>query len=401
MIGLGVTSALAPLSASMLLVALPDLRRSLTLGATEAGILVSAYLAAMAFLQPVGGRIGDAFGRRRTLLTGIALFAGASALGAVGSNYGLLVAARLMQAIAGGLAFPNAFAVLRNGVSAARRGRILGALGAAMVVTSALAIPLGVLAVSLGGWRATFLLTAIASAFAFLMVRRELPHVRVAHAIPADAERQHTALLLRSPRQTHAVGAAVFSLGAINSAMYAFLVGIAVTSGSGSDRWSWLLFAFLAASTIGALAGGHLADRLGRHRTAAWGLGALVMGLIPMLAPAATAGWMHTGGSILAGFGVGVAMTGLQTVAADATSTARSGSTAGALAAARYIGAAVGAGLASVAASRTIAGLDGAMLLALASTLTALAAALLYEPSLARAVRSWKTVWSEKRPSAA
>ena len=400
LIGLGVTSALAPLSASMLLVALPDLRRSLTLDATEAGILVSAYLAAMVFLQPVGGRIGDALGRRGTLLTGIALFAAASALGALASDYGLLVAARLMQAIAGGLAFPNAFAVVRNSVSAARRGRVLGLLGAAMVVTSALAIPLGALAVILGGWRATFLLTAALSALAFLMVSREAPHVRVAHPILADAERQ-TALFLSSPRQAHAVGAAVFSLGATNAAMYAFLIAIAVTSGGGSDRWSWLLFAFLAASTIGALAGGHLADRLGRHRTAAWGLGALVMGLIPMLAPAAAAGWMHTGGSMLAGFGVGVAMTGLQTVAADATNTARSGRTAGALASARYIGAAIGAGLASVAAPRTIAGLDGAMVLALASALTALAAAVLYQPTLARAVRSWKTVTSETRPSAA
>ena len=382
LIGLGVTSALAPLSASMLLAALPDLRRSLTLGATEAGILVSVYLAAMVFLQPVGGRIGDAFGRRPTLLTGIAFFAAASALGAVATDYALLVVVRLMQAIAGALAFPNAFAVVRNSVSAARRGRILGMLGAAMVVTSAAAIPLGALAVILGGWRATFLLTAALSVLAFLLVRRVASHGRLASSDVPDAE-QRARLFLRSPRQARAIGAAVFSLGATNAAMYAFLVGIAATSTGGSDRWSWLLFSFLAASTVGALVGGYLTDRLGRHRTAALGLVALVMGLSPLLTPAATAVWTHAGGSILAGFGVGIAMTGLQTVAADATTAARSGRTAGALASARYIGAATGAGLASLAASRTIAGLDGAMVLALASALAALAAGCLYRPSAA------------------
>jgi predicted MFS family arabinose efflux permease len=387
LIGLGVTSALAPLSASMLLAALPDLRRSLTLDATSAGALVTIYLAAMVVLQPVGGRIGDAIGRRRTLLVGIALFAGTSALGAVTSNYELLVATRVLQATAGGLAFPNAFAMLRNSVPAARRGRVLGLLGAAMVVTSAAAIPVGALAVSVGGWRATFILTAAFATLASYLVRREVPVRAATRPIRADA---HQAIdSVGGPAlRPHTVRAAVFSLGATNSAMYAFLVGVAVTPGGAggeSDHWSLLLFAFLAASTVGAFAGGHLADHLGRPRAAAGGLLALVLGLIPILGTTGPAGWVHGGGVILAGCGTGLAMTGLQTVAADATNTAQSGRTAGALAAARYVGGAIGSGLASVAATSSIAGLNAAMVVALASALSAFAAAAwALRPSLVR-----------------
>jgi MFS family permease len=73
LLAMAAASFLAPLNSSMLAVALPDIRESFGVSVAKATWLVSAYLVSVAVAQPVGGRLGDAFGCRRVILIGLAV----------------------------------------------------------------------------------------------------------------------------------------------------------------------------------------------------------------------------------------------------------------------------------------------------------------------------------------
>jgi predicted MFS family arabinose efflux permease len=90
-------SSLAFMDGSVVNVALPTLQA--TFHATSAAIqwVVQGYALFGAALLLLGGAIGDRYGRRRTFLWGVALFALASAACAASLSLGQLIAARGIQ----------------------------------------------------------------------------------------------------------------------------------------------------------------------------------------------------------------------------------------------------------------------------------------------------------------
>ena len=90
-------------------VAAPTIRSEL--GGSYAVIewVTAAYALAMAVGLLTGGRLGDIFGRRRVLLTGIAGFVLASAACAAAQSAGELIAARAAQGLLGAVMLPPVF----------------------------------------------------------------------------------------------------------------------------------------------------------------------------------------------------------------------------------------------------------------------------------------------------
>jgi len=91
---------LVPLNSTMIVVALPLIGRDLGADHVTVAWLVTSYLIAMAALQPIAGRLGDRFGRRRFMLGALMYFIVASVGAALAPNLLVLVAFRLQQAIA-------------------------------------------------------------------------------------------------------------------------------------------------------------------------------------------------------------------------------------------------------------------------------------------------------------
>src|SRR5438093_1193556 len=81
---------LAPLNSTMIAVALPNVMGELGTGVAATGWLVTGYLIAMAALQPVAGKLGDRFGRRRLILGGLVYFLLASLGATVAGSLPLL-----------------------------------------------------------------------------------------------------------------------------------------------------------------------------------------------------------------------------------------------------------------------------------------------------------------------
>src|ERR1700753_3718470 len=90
---LGVAQLMVVLDATVVNVALPSAQRALHFSADNRQCAITAYALAFGSLLLLGGKLGDLFGRKWTLIGGLIGFAGASALGGVGPCLEMLVTA--------------------------------------------------------------------------------------------------------------------------------------------------------------------------------------------------------------------------------------------------------------------------------------------------------------------
>lgn len=126
-------------------VALPALVRAFTATASELQWVVDAYTLAFAGLLLTTGSIGDRYGRKRALLSGLALFGASSALAALADSTGHLILLRLLMGAGAALIMPATLATVAAVFPPTERARAIG-LCTAIV---ALGIPIGPI---IGGW---------------------------------------------------------------------------------------------------------------------------------------------------------------------------------------------------------------------------------------------------------
>jgi EmrB/QacA subfamily drug resistance transporter len=165
----------------IVVVALPDMKRSLGFSKQELQSVISAYAVASAGFLLLGGRAADLFGRRRLLVTGLTLYATGSLVGALAAGPPVLLAARASQGLGGALVFPATLSLVNTSFPEGReRNRAVAVWGAAGAAGLVLGVLLGGALTSAFGWPAVFYVTVIlagvAAALAF-------------HVIPADRER--------------------------------------------------------------------------------------------------------------------------------------------------------------------------------------------------------------------
>ena len=160
-------------------VAAPAIRREL--GGSYAVIewVTAAYALAMAAGLLTGGRLGDLFGRRRVLLTGMAGFVAASALCAAAGSAGELIAARAAQGAMGAIMLPQVFGLIRDLFEAHEMGRAFGVYGPVMGLSAMLG-PIasgGLIGADLfgAGWRMIFLVNVPVGLAALVLGARLLP----------------------------------------------------------------------------------------------------------------------------------------------------------------------------------------------------------------------------------
>ena len=147
---------LAPLNSTMIAVALPGLMDAFGIQLASAGWLVTAYLIAMASLQPIAGKLGDRLVRRLLILGGLVCFGLASIGAATAFSFLTLLFFRVLQAISGALVLPNGMALLRETVPGNRRASRFGLIGSAMALSAAAGPSLGGFLIEMGDWRAIF-----------------------------------------------------------------------------------------------------------------------------------------------------------------------------------------------------------------------------------------------------
>ncbi|MEV0850696.1 MFS transporter [Streptomyces sp. NPDC049954] len=98
---------------TMVVPALPDLRREFDASPTSVSWVLSSFLLTSSVATALLGRVGDMFGKRRVLIASLAVFAVGTLLAALSGSLALLIAARAVQGV-GSAAFPLAFGIVRD-----------------------------------------------------------------------------------------------------------------------------------------------------------------------------------------------------------------------------------------------------------------------------------------------
>lgn len=142
------------LDATVVNIALPSAQLDLGFADGQRQWVVTAYALAFGSLLLLGGRVGDLFGRKRTFIGGLTAFAIASAVGGAAPSFGVLVAARAIQGVAGAMLAPAALSTLVTTFRDPRdRGRAFGVFGSVAVGGGAVGLILGGVLTQYLSWR--------------------------------------------------------------------------------------------------------------------------------------------------------------------------------------------------------------------------------------------------------
>jgi EmrB/QacA subfamily drug resistance transporter len=103
--------------------------------------VLTAYLLSASIFTPVLGRIGDMMGKKRVFVITLVALAVGSLLAALTSSIGIMIVARVIQGVGGGMV-PVAFGIIRDEFPAERVAGAVGALAALTAIGAGLGIVL-------------------------------------------------------------------------------------------------------------------------------------------------------------------------------------------------------------------------------------------------------------------
>ncbi|REJ07803.1 MFS transporter [Microbacterium bovistercoris] len=172
-------AVLAFLDATIVNIAFPSIRESFpddSIGTIS--WVLNAFNIVFAAFMIVFGRLGDVVGRKRLYLIGIGLFTIASVICALAPSVGMLVAGRILQALGAAMIVPASLALVIEGFPAGKRARAVGLWAAAAAVAAGLGPPLGGLVVEAGGWTWAFWINLPLGVIAWWLGRRQLVNSR-------------------------------------------------------------------------------------------------------------------------------------------------------------------------------------------------------------------------------
>lgn len=162
-----------------LTLALPRMAGDLRVSTTDLQWALSGYMLALGAFLVLGGRLGDIFGRRLVLVSGLGIFGAAAALCAVAPTAGLLIAFRILQGVGAALIFPMTVSVLSSSFPEQSRGQALGRVFGLGAVGTALGPFVGGFLTAGPGWRWIFWFLVpfvVAAAVVTLVATRESRH---------------------------------------------------------------------------------------------------------------------------------------------------------------------------------------------------------------------------------
>ena len=281
---------------------LPTMARDFSVDPARAGVLIAAYMLPFGIFQLLYGPLADRFGKLRVVTVSLALFAFATALCASATGLADLTAFRAITGIFAAATMPISLALIGDLVPMQGRQKAIATFMGIAFLGQATSMTIGGTIAAASSWRGVFV--AYAAVAVVIVVALFVSTRGVAAQLKGDPHseflRPYGRLLANGPSlRTYLV---VFVEGVLILGSFSYAGAYAATALGLETFGIGLLMAVFGAGVIaGSRLSGRLAQRLGRPRLVALGLGSA----------AASDLLLATAGSRLAVFAAAVLLLGL------------------------------------------------------------------------------------------
>ena len=171
-------------------VAGPSLKRDLGAAPSSLQWIIGGYTLALGAALILGGRLGDRYGRRNTFLLGMAGFTIASVLCAISQSTNELIAARVLEGLAGAFLLPQGLGLIRDAFPPQELGKAFAAQGPIYGLGGILGPIIGGLLISANlfniSWRIVFLINVPIGIVGVLCGLAILPRARGDRSVTID-----------------------------------------------------------------------------------------------------------------------------------------------------------------------------------------------------------------------
>jgi len=249
--GIGVTEFVIM---GLLLEVSGDLRVSVS----AAGLLISGYALGVVAGAPVLTTLMGRWPRKRALIALMAIFTIGNVACAVAGNYGFLMAARVITALAHGSFFGIGSVLATSLVPPERRASAIAIMFTGLTLANVLGVPFGTWLGQHMGWRATFWAVGGIGLLAMLVLWLFVPHGEKPET--ADDWRQDLKVLGRRPVLLGLL-TTVMGFGGVFAVFTYIAPLLRQITGFSEGAIAPILLVFGGGLVVGNLLGGKLADR--------------------------------------------------------------------------------------------------------------------------------------------
>ncbi|MGY3061525.1 putative MFS family arabinose efflux permease [Streptomyces sp. TE3672] len=222
---------------------LPQIAGDLGTSVSHAGLLITAFAIGMIVGGPTMALATLRLPRRLTLIAALAVFTLGHVLAALSSSFGIVLAARVMTALATGAFWAVRFVTATAAAGPGRATRAVGVMMGGLTLANVVGVPIGSFVGQYTGWRGPFWALAVLGGLAAVFVGRFIPAGQQQAGVPVRAEVR----ALRQGRLWLALAAAVLIMGGV-LATYTYITPL-------------VLIVFGLGALGGTAIGGRLGDR--------------------------------------------------------------------------------------------------------------------------------------------
>ncbi|RJE83929.1 MFS transporter [Paenibacillus sp. 1011MAR3C5] len=229
----------------------------------SAGQLITVFSLVYAICTPILMALTASMERRKLIISALGLFAVSNLLAFVLPGYGLFVAARIIMALGAGVVVVTALNIAAKIAPKGKQASSIATVIMGFTASLIIGVPLGRVVSDAIGWKYVFGFIALLGMIAMLIIYWTIPRMKGDEPIPLREQLG----LLRRPKVALGLSITFFWLGGYSIAYTYLSPYLLQVSGLSDSYISVALLVFGIASLIGSKIGGAGTDRWGIHPT--------------------------------------------------------------------------------------------------------------------------------------
>lgn len=247
---------------------LDQIAGALDISIGAAGQLITVFSLVYGIGTPILMAFTAAMDRRKLMLLSLGIFVVANVLSFVLPGFGWFIAARVIMALGAGMVVVTALSIAAQIAPAGKQASSIATVIMGFTASLIIGVPLGRVIASSFGWKAVFVGIALLGILAMIVIRLTIPRLQGDKPVPLAGQ----LAMLKNPKIALALAITFFWLGGYSIAYTYISPYLLQVAGMGEGLLSTALLAFGIASLIGSKAGGFSADKKGVNFTLAAGM---------------------------------------------------------------------------------------------------------------------------------